>query len=103
MGRIKDVFLHDSSKDALRRIFIWRISVLQMIHFISKSFFFQFPFEGNEIWIICKATCFKQKANHNNIFDFRSNHQRCSVEKGVLKNFSNFMGSRENTCAGVSF
>ena len=102
MGRIKDVFLHDSSKDALRRIFIRRISVLQMIHFISKSFFFQFPFEGNEIWIICKAICFKQKANHN-IFDFRSSHQRCSVEKGVLKNFINFMGSWENTCAGVSF
>ena len=26
---------------------------------------FQSPFEVNEIWIICKATCFKQKANPN--------------------------------------
>ena len=25
---------------------------------------FQSPFEVNEIWIICKATCFKQKTNH---------------------------------------
>ena len=26
---------------------------------------FQSPFEANEIWIICKTTCFKQKPNHN--------------------------------------
>ena len=26
---------------------------------------FQSPFEANKIWIIWKATCFKQKNNHN--------------------------------------
>ena len=30
----------------------------------------------------------------------RSSHRRCSVKKGVLKNFENFTG---NTCVGVSF
>ena len=40
------------------RISIRRISVAQMLSFQS-------PFEANEIWTICKATCFKQKANHN--------------------------------------
>ena len=28
-----------------------------------RCFFFQSPFEANETWIICKATCFKQKGN----------------------------------------
>ena len=28
---------------------------------------FQSPFEANEIWIICKAPCFKQKANNDKI------------------------------------
>ena len=31
---------------------------------------------------------------------FRSSHQRCSVKKGVPRNFEN---SKENTCARVSF
>ena len=68
---------------------------------------FQSPFKENEIWIICTATCFKEKANHNkkaleikNFFYFRNSHWRCSVEKGVLKNFTNFTGKH---LSGVSF
>ena len=66
----------------------------RMTHFAGESLF-----EANEIWIICKATCFTQKANYNKktlkikkFFDFRSTHQRCSAEKGFLKNFENFTG-----------
>ena len=58
---------------------------------------FQSPFEANKIQIICKATCFKQKTNHKapkikTFFDFRSSHQRCSVEKDVPKNYASFAG-----------
>ena len=58
---------------------------------------FQSPFEANEIYIICKATCFKLKPDLNKkcwklktFFNFRSSHQRCSVEIVVLKNLANF-------------
>ena len=32
--------------------------------------------------------------------NYRSGHRRCSIKKGVLKNFAKFIG---NTCARVSF
>ena len=57
---------------------------------------FQSSFEENEIWMICKATCFKQKADHNKkrckyfFFDFRSSHRRYSAKKGVLRKFHKF-------------
>ena len=57
---------------------------------------FQSSFEENEIWMFCKATCFKQKADHNKkrskyfCFDFRSSHRRYSAKKGVLKKFHKF-------------
>ena len=54
VGRIKDVFLHDSSKDALRHIFIWQISVSQMIHLISECFFFNFHLKGMKFGLFVK-------------------------------------------------
>ena len=75
------------------RISIRRISVAQMLSFQS-------PFEANEIWTICKATCFKQKAlKIKNFFDFRSSRQMCFVEKGAIKNFPNF--TEKHLCWGL--
>ena len=28
------------------------------------------------------------------LYNFRSSHQRCSIEKGVLENFTNFTGKQ---------
>ena len=68
---------------------------------------FQTLFKQNDIWIICKATCFKQKVNHKKKrrklknFDFRSSHQRGFLyKKAFLKNSQI---SQENICSGVSF
>ena len=66
---------------------------------------FQSPFEKNKIWIICKAICFKQKANHDKkgwkFFDFiEAVIQRCFVKKVFLKILQK---SQENPCARVSF
>ena len=43
---------------------IQRISPARMT-FHMQMLSFQSPFEANEIWLICKDTCFKQKVNHN--------------------------------------
>ena len=45
--------LHSANFSRANDTFRWR-----MFSFLS-------PFENNEIWIIRKATCFKQKTNYN--------------------------------------
>ena len=89
------LFIAVFQKDSLlRRISIRRLSVARMTHFAGKCFLFNLHLKRMKFGLFCKATCFKQKANHNklnkNFFDFRSSHQRCSVRKDALKNFANF-------------
>ena len=49
------VDFHSANFSCVNDTFRWR-----MLSFRS-------PFEANEIWIICKAPCFKQKANNDKI------------------------------------
>ena len=69
-----------------------------MTHFASECFSFQFTFEANELWIVYKATCFKQKANYNQkpwklkLFLFQKQPPEVFCRKSVLKNFANFIG-----------
>ena len=93
------LFIAVFQKDSLlRRISIRWLSVARMTHFAGKCFLFNLHLKRMKFGLFCKATCFKQKANHNklnkNFFDFRSSHQRCSVRKGVPKNFANFTEKR---------
>ena len=59
---------------------------------------FRSSFEENEIWMICKATCFKQKADHNKkrckYFFLISEAATGGIlqKKVFLENFTNFTG-----------
>ena len=54
----------------------------------------------NRILGNCFCQYFNGKPDFHKLVFFRSSHGRCSVEKGVLKDFQKFTG---NTCARVSF
>ena len=47
-----------------------------------------------------KRVTWNKKKNKTMI---KSSHQRCSVRKGVLRNFGKFTGIHRNTCDRVSF
>ena len=84
-------------------------AVLKKALLIKKSVvFYRTPVNGYFCMYcrICKFTCilFLQKYKFNNLLSYiakvllceynRSNHQRCSMTKGVLKNFTKFTGKR---------
>ena len=54
----------------------------------------------NEKWIQCSALC-QQWLNEPVFLHFRSSHWRCSIKKGILRNFTKFTG--KHLCKSLFF
>ena len=82
---------HKESNCAKEAAFVIFPTFIIALFEIHQSFKGQFL---NKLRVSCKMWTVKRSSS-------RSSHRRCSMKKGVLRNFSKFTG--KNTCARFSF